>query len=686
MPSNIGIVNDLTTGGADVALSASAGKEIAESAYRSNYEPVPTTIGANNPDLDISFVVGQRGPGLSGGIAVVNTAPSNKRATMNKYFTRSSFIAQTFIINLPEGYQFAVRETNSTGQAASGTFYDSGFKDVGTEYTLNPNYTYFAITFKKLVNSAEVAFTSTELAEMAEEFALTYQGPAEPDINIVDMEGNIIRSIYNADNLSEEHISLLQVRPEIFTGETTGEDAEITSNRKAKMTVGTNGVVYTGTYAPNTFIFPNATTNNLSSDNDFFNVSDYMLDGRVRIKASQPAEGRYVVAVCFYDSSRTFISRVGYYSLDDNTGWSADFSVPTNAAKFVVLLTAKDGNDADIATDNVVFSGRHIYISNIEVVSRGIYGDIEDLDERVSQLEGTDPANAQVSLRVMSYNIGHFSVGTQQTTTISDQETDGWPDSTDRNYDIQLNRWKNKVSGLKPDIMCMPEYSSTFGSKNGSNVSTESSGIFSGYNLSVGKSAYGGYWINAIASKYALSNAVDVDLDSLSGAGVAYVRVAEATIGGHTVKIGVTHLNWNQSQTHYDSRQEEIKSLIKLFQDDDYVILCGDFNTEGPYGASDAEIKSLKGTLEFEPFLYGFTEDGVDYDGGYTLANHGLFGNHKTFPSTYSRPDRTGQAMIPTSFIDNVIVKGFTMSNVRVVDDGTLTDHCGIYCELTMIL
>lgn len=317
--------------------------------------------------------------------------------------------------------------------------------------------------------------------------------------------------------------------------------------------------------------------------------------------------------------------------------------------------------------------------------------------DKVADAGGVTPPS--YTLRVLMYNLGHFSCGYAETSAINSSYTDGYPNNQKRNYATQLQRWTDKLDGINADLIAMAEFADTFGRNNGVSVSVEDCGAWDAYPyFSKGSIVASGWWYNVLCAKFPLLNGSNESLHSLSGASAAYVRVAEATIEGKTVKIGVTHLNWGKTQTHLASRTKEIKELIKLFQDDEYVILCGDFNTDGQYiqSAEKTEAQFMSGANEFDPFLYGFTEDGVTYEGGFTLANHGQWGDLKTCDATNSRPDHLTDSLRgnnnPDTFynrpfccLDNIIVKGFRMSNVMVIDDGYLTDHCGLICELTMI-
>ena len=313
----------------------------------------------------------------------------------------------------------------------------------------------------------------------------------------------------------------------------------------------------------------------------------------------------------------------------------------------------------------------------------------EDVATAINEGGGDD----DYTLRVLQYNIGHFNMGyaSASSTLISSDKSDGYPSSLDRNYAIQLQRWTDRISGVNADLICMPEWSTYFGYNNGTRVTTANTGIFNGYQLSVGKSVVSGWWINTFASRYAISNAQDIDLGSTTR-NVAYVRVGTITLGGKTVKIAVTHINWNHplgatsdpsysanAQASYDSRQIEIANLVDLFKNEPYLILCGDFNTEGPvYGPNVSYYPPARdyeaGLDELQPFI----------DAGFTLANSNA-NPLLTCIATGSRPDLPARPQYPYCYLDNIITRGFTMSNVMVIDDGTITDHCGVVADLTMI-
>ena len=328
----------------------------------------------------------------------------------------------------------------------------------------------------------------------------------------------------------------------------------------------------------------------------------------------------------------------------------------------------------------------------------------EDVAEAVNAnpepIDPPEPPFGEPDLTVCQLNIGHFAMGASNLASWNDSKNDGYPTSLDRNYSIQLNRWKRLVNNLGVDILGLPEWSAIFGTHENYNVPTISSGIFSGYNLSVGKSAAGGWWINSLVSKYQMTSEADRDLAIVSGANQAYARYATIYINEIPVKIVVTHLNWANTQAHVASRAAEIADLVNWLKDEPHVILFGDFNTDGSVlqSASKTEAQFMAGADEFDPFI----------EAGFTLANHGRWGDLKTCDTTGGRPDHLTAANYgnndPNTFynrpfcvLDNIIVKGFRMGNVKVLDTdvfntpedpldiGMITDHCGVICDLTMI-
>lgn len=304
------------------------------------------------------------------------------------------------------------------------------------------------------------------------------------------------------------------------------------------------------------------------------------------------------------------------------------------------------------------------------------------------------------TLRVVQYNIGHFNMGSapaptdnnpsSSTVLINSNKSDGYPSSLDRNYSTQLSRWISRISGLNADIIGIEEYNKYFGWDGGVVKELGDTDIFDGYHISVGRMgqsifsggnvrASGWQW-NALASKRQMLNPADYELGS-TGVSIAkcYAHYARVIIDGKSVLIASTHLNWAQNSDAVTSRALEIQHLVNWLDDEPYFILMGDFNTDGIYVASGkTEQQYMAGVSDFSPFV----------EAGFTLANHGNFGDLKTCTATNSRPDIGASEPFrnrPYCCLDNIITKGFVMSNVSVIDDGTITDHSAVVADLTIL-
>lgn len=151
---------------------------------------------------------------------------------------------------------------------------------------------------------------------------------------------------------------------------------------------------------------------------------------------------------------------------------------------------------------------------------------------------------------------------------------------------------------------------------------------------------------NSIA--YNLCEFVGVEeIDFTASSYNRYYTHMTVRLNGENIHLIQAHLD----HTYNEMRVAEINQLIAEMSPYKYVIIAGDFNT------GDEE------TIEDE--LSAFT------DAGYTMLNDGYLGLVIT--------------SLTQEYVDNIVVKGFTMSNINVRDDsGTLSDHLLIYCDLTM--
>ena len=235
---------------------------------------------------------------------------------------------------------------------------------------------------------------------------------------------------------------------------------------------------------------------------------------------------------------------------------------------------------------------------------------------------------------IATWNIGHFSEGKVDHSLIT---------SSDYNY--KINEFRTFVyDTIAADILCVNEYSREFCRDSLRGIILAEDSLF--YRFKEKKVFKQNRFVcNAIFSNRSIENAIMhpflYNNDNTAKAEKHsivwhYYVMTDISINGQNVKLVCTHLV-DRSEKHC---QKQIKELIKECDQYDRVIICGDMNTWNYF--------------QFE-------------EAGYLLANDG---NSVTFPSKlYS--------------LDNIIVKGLNISNVRIVKTD-LSDHYSVSCKVSL--
>lgn len=231
-------------------------------------------------------------------------------------------------------------------------------------------------------------------------------------------------------------------------------------------------------------------------------------------------------------------------------------------------------------------------------------------------------------LRVMEYNIGHYCYGAGT----SFDET-GLPADQ---YDEKVANMKAFFAEYQPDVLCMCEFWEWL-----DNAKTHKSDdvlfdpIFP-YKFETTR------W-NAMKSNYELIESVQ---GTLGGSGQNYLK-SVIIVNGKPVTIMTVHLGLTA-----ESRSTEMQNALALIANDEYVIMCGDFNT---------------GTEADRAAVYGMAEAA-----GFTLSNGGYFGLYNTHQNNKA--------------IDNILVKGnIKIKNYSVLADeydNLCSDHYPTYADL----
>lgn len=266
-----------------------------------------------------------------------------------------------------------------------------------------------------------------------------------------------------------------------------------------------------------------------------------------------------------------------------------------------------------------------------------LFEEVADLKKKVEQ---TMDAPA---FRFVHWNVGHFTYYDK----IQGNDT---PSITAEKSAEMALRFKTAINNFKADMLGVCEDDPYFDAAGNTAVSK----------------IYGMYRSRYVGTKYQYMCASiyhNLNLEFVSIAEVKYAntdhpnryyKVLTAIMNGKTVKFVETHLDWNASASAATYRAQQIQKLINDFEDDQYVIIAADYNVEE--------------TSEWDAFA----------SAGYIMANHGYLEDMVT-----SENHINGNLAV----IDNVIVKGFALSNIEVYQDTfNLSDHAAIGCDLKMII
>jgi len=242
-------------------------------------------------------------------------------------------------------------------------------------------------------------------------------------------------------------------------------------------------------------------------------------------------------------------------------------------------------------------------------------------------------------ITVASWNIGHFSLGQSGDTKI-----------THLSQKFYEQTYRAYFNDLNADILALVEYNPLMVNATEEKPAVDAHKAILSYYRDAQIGPKYSYNCNAL-----FSNGIKVlKTDTVMFAKMVqkrYYLVSTMLLDGDTVKVVSTHLDWNQGENGAAFRAEQIKELVEAFRNDKYVIMCADWNTGK--------------TTEYDAFA----------EAGYAMANHGYMGDLNTCPAGAS----------PRSALDNIIVKGFAVSNVGVINNAMLSDHCLIKADLTKL-
>ena len=232
---------------------------------------------------------------------------------------------------------------------------------------------------------------------------------------------------------------------------------------------------------------------------------------------------------------------------------------------------------------------------------------------------------------VATWNIGHLDMGVSANSRIPARDAEKWK----ADYHAFLDP-------IDARIVMVEEYNPDFDKER---TIRARDAIFGGYRYKFeghGREAH----VNSLFLKdcVCVTNEIYAYSHRYQNTNFHFVRV---DIDGLETLVVATHLEPDWPTNHVAMRAQQMRELLDAVGDAPRVIIAGDLNI-----GSAAELK---------PFA----------DAGFEMANDGTL---STWPSWKPRPNNG---------IDNVIVKGFSISNVRVLANARLSDHCLLACSLT---
>ena len=232
---------------------------------------------------------------------------------------------------------------------------------------------------------------------------------------------------------------------------------------------------------------------------------------------------------------------------------------------------------------------------------------------------------------VATWNIGHFSLGTDIVSKFPAAEGDKWREA-----------YRAFVDSVGARIIFVEEYSPYMDTEK---TLRTPENIFGAYKVFQEGPFGGGGHVNSIFANdcICMDSGVYAYNHHYQNTNFNYMLV---TIDGLEVLVIATHLEPNWPKNHTKMRLEQMRQLIEAVGDFPRVIIGGDWNVD----SAD----------EWKPFV----------EAGFTLANDGSY--------------KTCYSWEPKMAIDSIIVKGFAVSDVRVRPDKRLSDHSMLSCSLAL--
>ena len=240
-----------------------------------------------------------------------------------------------------------------------------------------------------------------------------------------------------------------------------------------------------------------------------------------------------------------------------------------------------------------------------------------------------------VRIRVAQWNVGKMNMGKVGHTSI-----------TKENRTKKILDFHRQINEVGADIFCFNEYAPFFSLKDSlaeDSLDLTRNAILSMYSDCQYGDRYGANCNCISSSGFYRTNFQNCSYKQKKQH--RYYSVCDFHIDGVVVKVISTHLELPEYKAE---RESEIKELLQTFEEDPYVVICGDFKVQN--------------ASEYDMFA----------ENGYTMANHGILGDIVTYPN------KNGGRCL-----DNIICKGFDVIVIDVYKT-TLSDHYILACDIIM--
>ena len=249
-------------------------------------------------------------------------------------------------------------------------------------------------------------------------------------------------------------------------------------------------------------------------------------------------------------------------------------------------------------------------------------------------------ATVPTTFTVASWNIGHFSMGNNKNTKLTDDQ-----------YATEKAKFDAYIGSLGADVLILNEYSKLFTPSHAARY------LFLDYGCPF-EGEQRNYSCNALYAKFPLKNVTlhnfacktpDTVLHTTAIKATDYYYITgELTVENKTVTVVGLHLAFHDNLKPDTVCTNQMDELIAAFADTEHVIMLGDWNAY------------------YAEYYTRFA------NAGYTVGNDGSF-----LTCTGSK---TGGLEWP---VDNIIVKGVTMTDFHIAETN-LSDHVAVVATITV--